>query len=167
MGMKTLLYLKWIINRVLLYITWKSAQCYMVAWMWGRCRGEWIHVYVLLSPFPVHLKLSQHCLLIAYAPIQKIVKELEEILNKSLKRNLEHFVVFVATWLIWLTFSLRYLPVVMCFCLFLWKIMKLAQLGLEVNLNSVSCGLDSGSCHRRISYLSQRKTSVLGAKDTC
>ena len=23
--------------------------------------GEWIHVYVRLSPFSVHLKLSQHC----------------------------------------------------------------------------------------------------------
>ena len=23
--------------------------------------GEWIHVYVCLSPFPVHWKLSQHC----------------------------------------------------------------------------------------------------------
>ena len=23
--------------------------------------GEWIHVYVCLSPFAVHLKLSQHC----------------------------------------------------------------------------------------------------------
>ena len=23
--------------------------------------GEWIHVYVWLSPFAVHLKLSQHC----------------------------------------------------------------------------------------------------------
>ena len=24
-------------------------------------RGEWIHVYVWLSPFAVHLKISQHC----------------------------------------------------------------------------------------------------------
>ena len=23
--------------------------------------GEWVHVYVWLSPFAVHLKLSQHC----------------------------------------------------------------------------------------------------------
>ena len=28
--------------------------------------GEWIHAYVWLSPLPVHLKLSQHCLLIGY-----------------------------------------------------------------------------------------------------
>ena len=34
--------------------------------------GEWIHVcvYVWLSPFTVHLKLSQHCLLIGYTPVQ-------------------------------------------------------------------------------------------------
>ena len=25
------------------------------------CVGEWIHVYVWLSPFAVQLKLSQHC----------------------------------------------------------------------------------------------------------
>ena len=69
MGMYPLLYLKWIISKVLLYSTWNSAQ-YLVAWMGGRL-GEWIHVYVWLSPFAVHLKLSQHCLLIGYTPIQK------------------------------------------------------------------------------------------------
>ena len=26
-----------------------------------RVGGEWIHVYVWLSPFAIHLKLSQHC----------------------------------------------------------------------------------------------------------
>ena len=35
----------------------------------GTLWGEWIHVYVRLSPFFVHLKLSQHCLLIGYTPI--------------------------------------------------------------------------------------------------
>ena len=35
----TLLYLKWIINKDLLYSTWNSAQCYVVAWM-GRDLGE-------------------------------------------------------------------------------------------------------------------------------
>ena len=34
--------------------------------------GEWIHIYVWLSPFDIHLKLSQHCLLIGYTPVQKI-----------------------------------------------------------------------------------------------
>ena len=29
----------------------------------GSLGGEWIRVYVWLSPFVVHLKLSQHCLL--------------------------------------------------------------------------------------------------------
>ena len=31
------------------------------AWMGGEFMGEEIHVYVWLSPFAVHLKLSQHC----------------------------------------------------------------------------------------------------------
>ena len=60
-NMYTLLYLKWITNKVLLYSTGNSAQCYMAAWMGGEFGGEWIHVYVWLSPFPVHLQLSQHC----------------------------------------------------------------------------------------------------------
>ena len=58
--MYTLLYLKWI-NKDLLYLTGNSAQCYMAAWMGGEFGGEWIHVYVYLSPFSVHLKLSQNC----------------------------------------------------------------------------------------------------------
>ena len=41
--------------------TRNSAQCYGAAWMGGEFGEEWIHVYVWLSPFPVHLKLSQHC----------------------------------------------------------------------------------------------------------
>ena len=32
--------------------------------------GEWLHVYVRLSLFAVHLKLSQHYLLIGYALIE-------------------------------------------------------------------------------------------------
>ena len=32
--------------------------------------GEWKHVYLWLSPLAVKLKLSQHCLLIGYTPIQ-------------------------------------------------------------------------------------------------
>ena len=30
------------------------------AWMGVGLEGEWIHVYVWLSPFTIHLKLSQH-----------------------------------------------------------------------------------------------------------
>ena len=57
----TLLYLKCTTNKDLLYSTGNSAQCYMVAWMGGDFGGQWIHVYVWLSPFAVQLKLSQHC----------------------------------------------------------------------------------------------------------
>ena len=53
----TLLYLKWITNKDLLYSTWTCAQCYLAAWMGGEFGGEWLHLYVWLSPFAVHLKL--------------------------------------------------------------------------------------------------------------
>ena len=59
--MYTLLYLKWLANKDLPYSTGNSAQCYVAAWMGGELRGEWIHVYVWLSPFAIHLKPSQHC----------------------------------------------------------------------------------------------------------
>ena len=57
----TLLYLKWITNKDLLSSTWNSTQCHVAAWVGVGFGGEWIHVYVRLSPFAVHLKLSQHC----------------------------------------------------------------------------------------------------------
>ena len=62
MDVCTLLYLKSITNRDLLNSTCNSAQYYIAAWM-GRDFGkELVHVYVLLlSPFAIHLKLSQHC----------------------------------------------------------------------------------------------------------
>ena len=50
MDMYTLLYLKWITNKDLLYTTGDSAQCYVAAWMRREFQGEWIHVYVWLSP---------------------------------------------------------------------------------------------------------------------
>ena len=59
--MYTMLYLKRITNKDLLYSTGNSAQCYAAAWMGEGCGGEWIHVYVWLSPSATHLKLS-HCL---------------------------------------------------------------------------------------------------------
>ena len=55
MVMYQLLYLKWITNKDLLYSTGNSAQCSCGS-MDGR--GEWVHVYVWLSPFTV-LKLSR------------------------------------------------------------------------------------------------------------
>ena len=56
--MYPLLYLKWINNKDLLYNTRNSAQCYLAVWMGGEFAGQWMHVYVWLSPFAVHLKLT-------------------------------------------------------------------------------------------------------------
>ena len=53
-----------------MFCGWNSVQCYVAAWMGGEFGGEQIHIYVWLSPFTVHLRLSQHCLLIGYIPIQ-------------------------------------------------------------------------------------------------
>ena len=75
MDMYTLLYLIWITSKVLLSSTGNSGQRYVAAWVGGEFGGEWIHVCVWLSPFSVYLKLSQHCLLIVYTPIQnKVLK---------------------------------------------------------------------------------------------
>ena len=73
--MYTLLYLKLMTNKDLLYSTGNTAQCYVAAWIGGEFGGEWIHVYVWLSPITVHLKLTT--LLIDYIPIQ----------NKKLKKK--------------------------------------------------------------------------------
>ena len=64
MNIYTLLCLKCITNKDLLFGTWSSVQCCVVAWREGEFGGEWIHVYKLLCPVAVHLKLSKHCLLI-------------------------------------------------------------------------------------------------------
>ena len=61
MHMYTLLYLKWITNKILLYSTGNSAQYSMAAWTRGESGGKRIHVYVWLNPFVVDLTLSQHC----------------------------------------------------------------------------------------------------------
>ena len=61
MDMYTLLYLKQITNKDLLYSTKKSAQCYVAAWRGVGFGGEWIHVYVWLSPSAVNLELLQKC----------------------------------------------------------------------------------------------------------
>ena len=44
-----------------MFCGWNSVQYYVAAWMGGEFGGERIHVYVWLSPFTVHLRLSQHC----------------------------------------------------------------------------------------------------------
>jgi len=38
--MYTLVYLKWITNKDLLYSSWNSAQCYVAAWRGGQFGGE-------------------------------------------------------------------------------------------------------------------------------
>ena len=40
--------------------TGNSVQYYVTAWMGGEFGGEWIQVYVWLSCFVIHLKLSQY-----------------------------------------------------------------------------------------------------------
>ena len=57
----TRLYLKWTTNRGLLWSTGNPAQCYVVAGRGGEFGGERIRGYAWLSPFAVHLKLSQRC----------------------------------------------------------------------------------------------------------
>ena len=59
MDIYTLLYLKWITNKDLLYSTQNCAQCYVAAWMGGEFGGEWIHIYVWLSPSAVNWLFSK------------------------------------------------------------------------------------------------------------
>ena len=47
--------------------------------MGGELGEEWIHVYIRLSPFTVHLKLTT--LLISYIPVQN--KKFEKILSQN------------------------------------------------------------------------------------
>ena len=56
MDMDTLLYLTWRTSKDLLDSTGNSAQCHVAAWMGGELGGEWIRVYVWVSPFIDHLK---------------------------------------------------------------------------------------------------------------
>ena len=57
MDMYTLLYLRWITSKDLLSSTGYSAPCDVAAcYVRGESEGEWIHVYVWLSPFAVHLR---------------------------------------------------------------------------------------------------------------
>ena len=70
MGMSTLLYLKWITNKDLLYRLWSSAQCYAKpGWegSLGKNGYTYMHGWILLL-FTWH---CHNCLLIGYTPIQK------------------------------------------------------------------------------------------------
>ena len=66
-GVNTLLYLKWITDKDLLYSTGNSAQSYMAAWMREESGGEWMHVYGWLSPFGYPPE-TVTTLLISYTP---------------------------------------------------------------------------------------------------
>ena len=60
--MYTLLYLNWVTKKKKTFCTAHGTLLNVVTtWMRGGFGGEWIHVFVWLSPFTVHLKLSQHC----------------------------------------------------------------------------------------------------------
>ena len=61
MDMYTLLYLKWITQKVVLCSTGDSIQSYVAAWMGVESGGEWIRVCAWLSRSAVHLALSPHC----------------------------------------------------------------------------------------------------------
>jgi len=69
----TLLYLKWITNKDLLYSTGNSAQCYVAAWMGGEFGGEWIHVYVCMAESLCCPSETITTLLISYTPIQNSI----------------------------------------------------------------------------------------------
>ena len=55
----TLLYLTWITNKDLLYIAQETLLNVMCKDGKGF-GGEWINIYIWLSPFAIHLKLPQH-----------------------------------------------------------------------------------------------------------
>ena len=58
--MSTLLYLKLIPSKGILYSTWNSAQ--LCGSLDDReSGGDWVHVYVWWSPFAVHLNPLKHC----------------------------------------------------------------------------------------------------------
>ena len=60
--MYTLPCLKWITNKVLLYSTGNSAQCYAAAWTGEEFGGEWTHVHVRMSIHAcVCMAESLHC----------------------------------------------------------------------------------------------------------
>ena len=81
--MYTLLYLKWITNKDILWSTGNSGQCYVAAWV-GEEFGERIYVYVWLSPFTVHLETIT-TLLITCTAIQKSLKKKNKwIMDKDL-----------------------------------------------------------------------------------
>ena len=77
MDMYTLLYLKWITKKDLLYSTGNSAQCYVAAWMGGKFWGEWIPCICVTE--------SLHCSPETITTL--FVSQLNPIQNKKLKKK--------------------------------------------------------------------------------
>ena len=79
MDMYTLVYLKWVTNKDLLYHTWNSAQCYMAAWMGGKLAGcgRGVDTCIRMAKPLCCSPESITTLLIGYTPIQnkKIFKK--------------------------------------------------------------------------------------------
>ena len=59
--MYTLLYLKWITNKVLLYSTWNRAQCFVAAWMGGEFGGKWTYMPESLHHSPETITTLLFC----------------------------------------------------------------------------------------------------------
>ena len=83
MDLYTLLYLKWITNKDLLYSTWDSAQCYMApAWEWSLGENGCMYMAVHLHCSPETVPT----LLIGYTLI-KIKSEKKVLERLPLKDN--------------------------------------------------------------------------------
>ena len=64
----TLLYLKWLTVQVLLDSTWKSAQCYVAAWMGEEFRGR-MNTCICMPKFLCCPPKTNTSLLIGYIPM--------------------------------------------------------------------------------------------------
>ena len=69
-NMYTLLYLKWITNKDLLYSTWNFAKCYVAVWLGGEVGGEWTHIYVCMAESLCCSHETITTLFFSYTPIQ-------------------------------------------------------------------------------------------------
>ena len=58
--MYTLLYLKWITNKDLLYSPGNSAQCYVAAWTGEEFGGEWTHTFICMAESPSLFAWNYH-----------------------------------------------------------------------------------------------------------
>ena len=88
MVMHKLLYLKQITNKDLLYKSLEHVYGTLLSVMWQpgySFRGEWIHVYVRLSPFAVHLNIVNRLYL--NTKLKVLTKEKKLSVKKLLKEG--------------------------------------------------------------------------------